>query len=60
MVVEMAKSNGKFIGFRITVGAFKYLVWRDQQNMEGIRSGESFVPGIGETIEYEIVYASVL
>ena len=60
MIFELATSQNKIIGWRLTLGNQKFLIWRDQEGMPGIRSGDAFVPGIEETIKYEIIYTSAL
>lgn len=58
MILELAKSNNKIIGWRLTVNNKSHLIWRDQEAMPGIRVGQAFVPSINEIIEYEVIYAS--
>jgi hypothetical protein len=60
MVLEMAKINGNFIGFRLTIINKIYLIWRDQESMPGIRIGDSFIPGINENVTYDVVYSTKL
>jgi hypothetical protein len=58
MIVETAIVMGNLIGWRITLSTGTYLIWRDQKGMAGIRAGDHFIPGLGETIEYNVVYSS--
>lgn len=60
MIFELALSETKIIGWRLTVGNEMFLIWKNQEAMPGIRKGDTFVPGIGETIKYEIIYTSAL
>ena len=60
MVFELALIKNKIIGWRLTLGNDHFLIWRDQASMPGIRSGNAFIPGIGEVIKYEVIYSSAL
>lgn len=56
MILELVRNNSKIIGWRLTVGDKRYLIWKDQEFMPGIRIGDRFLPSPGETIVYESIY----
>lgn len=58
MILELATVDDRTIGWRITIGSQRFLIFKDQAGMPGVRIGDAFVPGLLQTIEYRVVYDS--
>ncbi len=50
--IEKATQDGKFIGYRLTVGDESTLIFQDQVGMPGFRFGKRFNVSLGKEIEY--------
>lgn len=55
LTVERAYAgDGSLIGWRLSSKGSTFLVWNDPK-FSGFRVGDAFVPGVDETIRYEVV-----